>query len=230
MPSNASHPRRRFLRRTAGGAAGLVAAGIAAPGLARAAGASANDFWQAVPGTDPGAAAVPPVRPPAPVPAPLVADAPAARDAGTRRLHLVNAHTGERFEGAYRVRDRYIDESLVGLAHLMRDHRADREHRIDPALYDILSALHARLDTDEPFRVLSGYRTPETNARLRKRTSGVAKFSLHMEGRAADIHLPGIPTRTLQREALALAAGGVGLYSRSGFVHVDTGAVRAWGG
>ena len=228
MPSNAPSSRRRFLRRSAGGAAGLLAAGVAAPGLARAAGASANDFWQAVPGTDP----VPPAAPPAPAPAasPVAAAAPAPRSTQARRLSLVHAHTGERFEGAYRVRDQYIDESLVGLAHLMRDHRADREHAIDPALYDILSALHARLPTDEPFRVLSGYRTPETNARLRKRSSGVAKFSLHMEGRAADIHLPGIPTRTLQREALALAAGGVGLYSRSGFVHVDTGAVRAWGG
>ena len=226
MPRDPRTPtdRRRFLRRSA---AGLLATGAAGPGLARAAGTAAEDFWQAVPGTDPDA----PARPAAAAPAPRVARsvAPPAPDRDARRLRLVNAHTGERFDGAYRVRDTYIDESLAKLAHLMRDHRADREHEIDPGLYDILHDLHARLDTDVPFRVLSGYRAPETNASLRKRSSGVARYSLHMEGRAADIHLPGTATSVLRREALALRAGGVGYYSSSGFVHVDTGDVRSWG-
>ena len=222
MPSDAPIPpfapsRRRFLCRSGAGAAGLVAAGLALPDLARAAAGG----WQAVPGTAPAPTAV----------AELVVTertVPAVRE--TRRLTLVHAHTGERFEGPYRVGDTYIDESLAELARFMRDHRADRVHAIDPALYDLLHAVHARLDTDEPFRVLSGYRTPETNARLRKRSRGVAKFSLHMEGKAADIHLPGVGADALRREAASLGLGGVGYYPRSGFVHVDTGNVRAWRG
>ena len=99
---------------------------------------------------------------------------------------------------------------------------------MDRVLFDSLSRLHASLDTDEPLHLLSGYRTPETNAKLRQRSKGVAKFSLHMEGRAADIYVPGVPTRTLQQAALSMQAGGVGYYGRSGFVHIDTGNVRHW--
>ena len=225
MPSDSrTLSRRGFLRRSTRGAVGALAAGAVLPGAARAVGI---DGWQAVPGTDPDAPAPVAPAPPAPVPAAPALEAARADD--ERRLSLVNAHTGERFDGVYRVRDTYIDENLVRLAHLMRDHRADEEHAIDPGLYDILHDLHARLDTDEPFRVLSGYRSPETNAKLRKRSSGVARYSLHMEGKAADVHLPGVGTEVLRREALALAAGGVGYYSRSGFVHLDTGEVRSWG-
>ena len=213
--------RRGFLRRSAAGAVGLAAA-CALPGAARAAGAGSEaDFWQTVPGTDPV------------TPAPAAAEparAPADAADEVRRLALVNAHTGERFEGAYRVHGNYLDESMEELSHVLRDHRVGRERPMDPALFDTLHALHARLDTDQPFRVLSGYRTPETKAKLRRRSPGVAKFSLHMQGRAVDVHVPDIDTRTVQREALALAAGGVGYYARSGFVHLDTGNVRAWRG
>ena len=232
LPPGAREGRRGFLRRASAGAAGLVAVSALA-GVARAAGSAAEaDFWQAVPGTEP-ARSVPAALPvataaPAAEPAPAAGPTPAAEPA--RRLALVNAHTGERFEGAYRVRGMYIDESVAELEHLLRDHRAERAHAIDPALFDTLHALHARLGTDQPFRVLSGYRTPETNARLRRRSSGVAKFSLHMEGRAVDVHVPGLDARAVQREALALARGGVGYYARSGFVHLDTGEVRAWRG
>ena len=188
--------------------------------------------WQAVPGSAP-------AHPPSPVtartvampsPEPYAATHPADDAKGLRRLALVNDHTGERFDGVYCVRGVYDADRLKELRHVMRDHRAELEHDMDPALLDTLVRLQARLDTDEPLHLLSGYRSPATNAKLRKRTSGVAKYSLHMEGRAADIHVPGTSTRALREEAVALAAGGVGYYSRSGFVHVDTGQVRTWGG
>ena len=147
-----------------------------------------------------------------------------------RRLRLVNAHTREKLDVVYMTRGHYIDESLESIAHLMRDHRAERERAMDRGLLDILSHIQVALDVDEPLRVLSGYRTPETNAALRKRSNGVARYSLHMEGKAADIHVPGVKTRELQAAALELGAGGVGYYGRSGFVHVDTGRVRRWGG
>ncbi len=230
-PTSHVHPsarppgtRRAFLRRSAAGMAG-------AAGLVAARGALAlPDGWQAVPGTDPTGAAGSVTARTVPMPsAPIGPSHPADDAKGLRRLSLVNDHTGERFDSVYCVRGTYEPDRLQELRHVMRDHRAGLEHDIDPALIDLLARLHARLDTDEPFHLLSGYRSPATNARLRKRSSGVAKFSLHMEGRAADIHVPGVSTRTLREEAMALAAGGVGYYSRSGFVHVDTGQPRTWG-
>ena len=153
------------------------------------------------------------------------AEVPAAE----RRLNLVNTHTWERLDIVYFTHGMYIDESLTAISHLMRDHRAEEECTMDRYLFDDLARLHASLDTDEPLHLLSGYRTPATNAKLRQRSKGVAKYSLHMEGRAADIYVPGIPTRTLQQAALAMEAGGVGYYARSGFVHIDTGRIRNWG-
>lgn len=147
-----------------------------------------------------------------------------------RRLNLVNDHTGEHLDIVYATRGMFIDESLQSIAHLMRDHRANKERAMDTKLLDLMFQIQSALAVDEPLHVLSGYRTPETNAALRKRSNGVARYSLHMEGKAADIHVPGVKTRTLQSTALELAAGGVGYYGRSGFVHVDTGAVRSWGG
>lgn len=145
-----------------------------------------------------------------------------------RRLNLVNAHTWERIDVVYFEKGRYVDEALGRIDELMRDHRADLSHLMDRRLIDDLARLHASFDTDEPLHLLSGYRTPETNAKLRRRSMGVAKYSLHMEGRAADIHIPGVGTRTLQEAALSMQSGGVGYYKRSGFVHVDTGRIRHW--
>ncbi len=146
-----------------------------------------------------------------------------------RRLHLINAHTKDELDVVYFTQGIYIDENISQLNHLMRDRRANIAGAIDPALYDQLLGLQNMLGTTEPVHVLSGYRTAETNAKLRRRSSGVAKFSLHMEGRAADIYIPGIPTKTVHTAALEMRAGGVGLYSKSNFVHMDTGAVRQWG-
>lgn len=145
-----------------------------------------------------------------------------------RRLRLINGHTWEKLDVVYWTHGVYIDESLEQISYLMRDHRAGKQRPIDLQLLDDMHRLYNSLDTDERIHVLSGYRTPETNAKLRKRSKGVAKYSLHMEAKAADIHIPGVPTRTLQKAALAMKAGGVGYYGRSGFVHIDTGRVRMW--
>jgi uncharacterized protein YcbK (DUF882 family) len=146
-----------------------------------------------------------------------------------RRIHLVNVHTWDDLNVVYYTHGIYIDENIAQLNHLMRDRRANISTSMDTNLYDQLLLLQKTLGTDEPVHVLSGYRTPETNAKLRRRSPGVARYSLHMEGRAADIYIPGISVGKLQKAALSLRAGGVGLYSKSNFVHVDTGAVRHWG-
>lgn len=147
----------------------------------------------------------------------------------SRRLHVVSAHTGEELNVVYYTHGIHIDENIAQLNHLMRDRRANVTKAIDTNLYDQLFMLIQVLGTNEPVNVLSGYRTPETNAKLRKRSSGVAKYSLHMEGKAADIYVPGISAKQLQRAALDMNAGGVGYYSKSNFVHIDTGQVRNWG-
>ena len=112
----------------------------------------------------------------------------------------------------------------------MRDHRTGETHPIDTDLVDQLAALQRRLDAPAPLVLISGYRSPATNEALRQRSSGVARSSYHLSGRAADVRVGGVAFEALHREALALGAGGVGAYSGSGFVHLDTGPVRTWGG
>lgn len=148
----------------------------------------------------------------------------------SRRLHLVNEHTGDDVNVVYYTHGIYIYENLSMLNNLMRDRRANIARQMDTTLYNQLFLLQQELGTDEPVHILSGYRTPETNAKLRSRSKRVAKYSLHIEGRAADIYIPGYSAKKIQKAALSLQAGGVGLYSKSNFVHVDTGQVRHWGG
>jgi uncharacterized protein YcbK (DUF882 family) len=102
--------------------------------------------------------------------------------------------------------------------------------RIDGRTIDIMAASHALMDTSEPYMLLSGYRSPATNAMLRSRSSGVARNSLHMKGQAADLRLKSRSVSQMARAAAACNAGGVGKYSRSNFVHMDCGPVRTWGG
>lgn len=147
----------------------------------------------------------------------------------TRRIHLVNAHTGDDFELVYFTHGIYLKDNIARFNHLMRDRRANAATNMDTTLYDQLFMLREKLGINEPIRVLSGYRTPETNAKLRSRSKRVAKYSLHMEGRAADIYVPGVSVDKLQKAAVELKAGGVGLYSHSNFIHLDTGPVRQWG-
>lgn len=147
-----------------------------------------------------------------------------------RRLRLVNAHTWEKLDLVYWSQGEYIKENLREISHLMRDHRANESIDMDANLIDDLHSLYKLLDTDERIHVLSGYRTQATNAKLRSRSNGVAKYSLHMEGRAVDLSVPGRNAKDIREAALSLKAGGVGYYASSGFVHIDTGNIRSWNG
>ena len=148
---------------------------------------------------------------------------------GVRRLAFVNLHTHEKIDVEYFADGRYISEGVQALDRFMRDVRDGRRMRMDRDLYDLLYDLHTRMDSREPFYLVSGYRSPHTNAWLRSLGRGVAKRSLHMSGLAADVRLPGRDLRQLWRAARGLKRGGVGIYTRSNFVHVDTGRVRYWG-
>jgi uncharacterized protein YcbK (DUF882 family) len=148
-----------------------------------------------------------------------------------RTLSFFHTHTNERLTTAYCCDGEYVAHELTGINHLLRDFRANEARPIDPRLLDLLFELNNRLGTDQPFHVISGYRTPETNAMLHERGgahSGVANHSLHMDGKAIDIRVPGIKLAHLRDTAKALRVGGVGFYPASDFVHVDTGRVRYW--
>ncbi len=150
------------------------------------------------------------------------------RAPGRRELAFHNLHTGESLDMVYWAEGRYLPEATQRIEYLLRDFRNDKVHPIDPRLLDLLTGLRARLNTDAPYQVISGYRSPETNAMLRSTSEGVATNSLHLEGRAIDLRIPGRALAAVHREALAMKAGGVGYYPRSDFVHVDVGRVRQW--
>jgi len=146
-------------------------------------------------------------------------------------LHLYHLHTGESLDVVYRVGDTYIPEALDKLNHFLRDHRTQDASQYDPREFDLLHAIMARLGRpDGVIDIVCGYRTPWSNAYLRHGTaaSGVAEHSQHMEAKAIDIRVPGVATAALRDAALSFAAGGVGYYPISQFVHVDVGPVRQW--
>lgn len=145
-----------------------------------------------------------------------------------RKLAFYNLHTGERLAATYWADGGYVPDELGAINHLLRDFRTGDVHVIDPKLLDLLYALDRRLGSSQPFHVISGYRSPRTNAMLHAKSSGVAVHSLHMVGKAIDIRVPGRPLTELRTAALALRRGGVGYYPKSDFVHVDTGRVRHW--
>ena len=151
-----------------------------------------------------------------------------AQGAECRSLSFVHTHTGETLSCVYYQEGGYDLETLARVNHFLRDFRTDEVRAIDPRVLDILFAVRSRAGREDPFHVISGYRSPATNAYLRNHSSGVAKHSLHMEGRAIDVRLPGLPTRQLRDLGLALRRGGVGYYPASDFVHLDTGRVRSW--
>ena len=152
----------------------------------------------------------------------------ALRSGEPAEISFYNTHTSERLEVVYRDANGYLPDAMAAVSHILRDHRNDEIKPIDPALLDQLHRIGAVLGTDQPFHVISGYRSPETNAKLAAASNGVARHSMHLEGRAIDIRLPGKPLTQLHRAALALHAGGVGAYPSSDFVHIDTGRVRTW--
>lgn len=156
----------------------------------------------------------------------------AATATNLRRLSLVHTHTQERLSLTYADGERYRPESLALLDRFLRDHYSGEVGRIDPRLYDVLHRLQHELGASvagASFEIISAYRCPATNARLREqRGGGVARHSLHLEGRALDVRLPGVALADLRDAACASRAGGVGFYPRQQFVHVDTGRVRVW--
>lgn len=146
-----------------------------------------------------------------------------------RRLRMHNPRSGETLDAVYWIEGDYIPEVLSEVNHFFRDLRAERTHRIDTRTLDILAAAHNLLDVSEPYLLLSGYRSPQTNASLRANSRGVARNSRHMVGQAADLRLASRSVSQVSRAAIACSAGGVGRYSRSNFTHMDCGPVRTWG-
>ncbi|HYB90168.1 MAG TPA: DUF882 domain-containing protein [Candidatus Binataceae bacterium] len=151
-----------------------------------------------------------------------------ADDAAPRRLKFYNLHTDERLEVDYFADGHYLPDALGAINHILRDFRRNEVKAIEPRLLDLLSAINLRLDTTAAFDVISGYRSPLTNAMLHARSEGVAAHSLHVDGKAIDIRVQGRDLATLHGVALAIRAGGVGYYPRSDFVHVDVGRYRYW--
>ena len=148
----------------------------------------------------------------------------------SRALALNNLHTGESCALTYWENGAYVPGALATINHVLRDHRNNEEHAMDPALLDLLSVLHAKLETNQPYHIISGYRSPESNAAMHARSTGVASHSMHMEGKASDIRVAGRALVQVHATALAMGLGGVGYYPTSDFVHVDTGRVRQWQG
>ena len=146
-----------------------------------------------------------------------------------RSLSLLNTHTGEHLKKVvYWEKGLYIPEALKDINYILRDHRADEVHNIDPITLDLMAAISRKLEANRPFEIISGYRSPKTNAMLANKSAGVAKKSYHMQGKAVDLRLPGVPLKAVRKAALDLRMGGVGYYPKSGFVHVDSGRVRSW--
>jgi len=153
-----------------------------------------------------------------------------ADESANRQLVLHNTHTLESLRVTYCAGGCYDGTALADVNRVLRDHRNGAIHPIDPALLDVLHAVASRCGRDAEFEVISGYRSPESNAAMHARSSGVAAHSLHMEGRAIDVRLVGCDLARLRDAGLELAAGGVGYYRGPQFVHLDTGRVRTWVG
>lgn len=145
-----------------------------------------------------------------------------------RKLSFVNLHTSERLSAVYWQNGAYQPGALNEIDHLLRDWRTGDVKQMDAKLLDVLWELHRRLESKKPFEVISGYRSPKTNATLASASSGVAKKSLHMQGMAIDIRLADKKLTTVRDAAIGMQRGGVGYYAKSSFVHLDTGRVRAW--
>ncbi len=145
-----------------------------------------------------------------------------------RFLSLENLHTGEKIKAEYWAGREYVADGLQRIAQVLRDHRSNTIHDIDTKLLDTLVLLREKLGVNKGFQVISGYRSPESNAKLHAASDGVAVRSLHMDGKAIDIRVPGVQLAHLRDAAKSLSAGGVGYYPKSDFVHLDVGRVRFW--
>jgi uncharacterized protein YcbK (DUF882 family) len=152
------------------------------------------------------------------------------RVAAPKRIALVNLHTGERLDIEFFRDGAYVPDALSAIELLLRDFRTGERHVIDPSLMDYLVDVAHTVGADPKFTVISGYRSPQTNAHLREQSRGVAQHSLHMEGRAIDVRMTGVDCASLAAHAEDLKRGGVGYYRASDFVHLDTGTFRTWRG
>jgi uncharacterized protein YcbK (DUF882 family) len=146
-----------------------------------------------------------------------------------RRVRMYSGRTGEKIDMIYWIEGDYIRDALKEINYFMRDWRTDGTKSMDTRTIDIIAATHGLLDVNEPYMLLSGYRSPQTNSMLRTRSRAVAKNSLHMKGQAADLRLASRSVSQIFRAASSCKAGGVGKYSRSNFVHMDCGPLRNWG-
>ena len=147
---------------------------------------------------------------------------------GYKTLSFEHTHTGEKLRLTYFERGDYIKEALLEINYLLRDFRTDDIYPIDTELLDQLFDLKQTLGLNKPFHIISGYRSPFTNAQLRKHSHGVAEHSFHMQGRAIDIRVEGVSSKMIRNAALTMAQGGVGYYPRNNFVHLDSGRFRTW--
>jgi uncharacterized protein YcbK (DUF882 family) len=145
-----------------------------------------------------------------------------------KSLSFYNLHTGETLRSTYWAEGNYICDALNEINHILRDHRTGTAMPMNVELLDLLFDIRNTLDSKKPYQIISGYRTPETNSALHKKSTGVAVKSLHMEGKAIDINLPGIALSSLRKVAMHQKKGGVGFYPASNFVHLDVGRVRSW--
>jgi uncharacterized protein YcbK (DUF882 family) len=145
-----------------------------------------------------------------------------------RAISFYNIHTGEAVNGVYWAEGRYDRSMLTSINRVLRDHRNDAIHNIDIQVIELLTRLRSRIGITRPFHVISGYRSPESNAMLASMSDGVASHSLHMEGKAVDVRVEHMSPVSLGRVAKGMKSGGVGIYRRSNFVHVDCGKVRTW--
>jgi uncharacterized protein YcbK (DUF882 family) len=145
-----------------------------------------------------------------------------------RSLRLYNIHTGESLNTTFWADGQFVPDALQDVNKLLRDYRNNKVDAMDPTLLLLLDHVNAKFGSDKVIHVISGYRSPETNQMLHENTNGVAKHSLHMEGKAIDIRIPGRDLADLHKIAMSLRAGGVGYYPASNFVHMDTGRVRYW--
>jgi uncharacterized protein YcbK (DUF882 family) len=145
-----------------------------------------------------------------------------------RSLSFYNTHTGERLKACYWAEGNYVPGGIREINQILRDHRTGDVYDMDQGLLDLLYLLQTRVDSKQTFQIISGYRSPKTNAMLSGKSKGVAKRSYHMQGKAIDIRLNGCDLKQLHKAALSLKAGGVGYYPSSDFIHVDVGRVRRW--
>ena len=152
----------------------------------------------------------------------------AVRAADARQLAFYHTHTRRSLDVVYYANGEYVDSALHEINRFLKDFRTGDVSEINPELLDLLHDVRNELGSEQPYEVISAYRSPQTNEMLRVTTSGVAKKSHHLKGNAIDVRLRGVRTNTLRETALRMERGGVGYYPKSDFVHMDMGPVRQW--